>query len=212
MHKIGQNIVCAVIPAAGRSSRMGSFKPLLKFNEGITFIEKIVIEFLDFECDEIVVVVNEEIYNSVWNDILSKFEPKVSVIINNSLDLERFYSIKLGLSKLKNKHTCFIHNCDNPFINQNILTSIFKNRTPDGYVKPTFNNHGGHPILISEPIINRIIQSTENDANFRDVLNSFPSKKINIETKAVLTNINNQLEYQRFVESNSIANLGEEYL
>lgn len=205
MNKTEQNNICAVIPAAGKSSRMDSYKPLLKFDNDRTFIEKIVDEFLNFGCNEIIVVVNEEIYNNAWDNILSKFESKVSVIINKRLHFERFYSIKLGLGKLKSRQASFIHNCDNPFINQSILSTIFKNRISEGSVSPVYNNIGGHPILISKPIIERIIHSKENDANFKDVIHLFPSKKINIDDKDVLTNINTQLEYQEFLNSKSRA-------
>lgn len=206
MNKTEQNNICAVIPAAGESSRMDSYKPLLRFDNGRTFIEKIVHEFLNFGCGEIIVVVNEEIYNDAWDNILSKFDSKVNVIINRRLHFERFYSIKLGLEKLKNRQASFIHNCDNPFINQGILSAIFRNRFSEGSVSPVYNNSGGHPILISKPIIENIIHSKENDANFRDIIHLFPSKKINIDDKDVLTNINTQLEYREFLNSKSRTN------
>ncbi len=176
---------------------MGSFKPLLSYDNERTFIEKIIDEFLDFGCSEIVVVVNEEIYNNAWDKVLSKLDSKVNVIINDKLEFERFYSIKLGLTELKNKKNCFIHNCDNPFVNQEILRSVFENKIPDGYVSPSFDKQGGHPVLISEPIINSIINSAKNDANFKDVINSFPCKRININIKDILTNINTVSEYQQ---------------
>ncbi len=202
MRNNGENNVCAVIPAAGRSSRMRSYKPFLSFDSKRTFIEKIIDEFIDFGCDEIIVVVNEDIYNNSWDSVLSKLDTKVKVIINDKLENERFYSIKLGLKELNDNKNCFIHNCDNPFINQKILTTVFKNKISEGYVVPTYNNHGGHPVLISEPIINYIVSSTEDNANFKDVINTFPSKKINIDTKDVLTNINTESEYQQIVKLN----------
>nr|NQU91297.1 NTP transferase domain-containing protein [Bacteroidota bacterium] len=200
MNKSGQNNVCAVIPAAGRSTRMKSFKPLLTFDKERNFIEKIVDEFLEFGCSEIIVVVNEKLYNNPWIKVLSERASKVSVIINNKLEFERFYSIKLGLNKLRTKKYCFIHNCDNPFINQEIITTVFENKISDGYVSPIYNNQGGHPILISEPIIKSIIHSTENDSNFKDVINLFPCRKVNIDTKDILTNINTESQYHQLVD------------
>jgi molybdenum cofactor cytidylyltransferase len=200
MSKTGQNNVCAVIPAAGRSSRMRSFKPLLRFDEDRTFIEKIVGEFLDFGCSEIVIIVNDELYEQAWDDIFSKLDSGVSVIINDQLSFERYYSIKLGLQSLQNCEYCFIHNCDNPFVDQKIITALFKNKIGNGYVSPTFNKQGGHPILISEPIIKSIIHSKGNDSNFRDVLNPFTSKKISIDTQDILANINTELQYQQFAD------------
>jgi len=197
MNKPGQNNVCAVIPAAGRSQRMKTFKPLLKFDKEKTFIEKIVGEFLEFGCSEIIVIVNEEIYAMAWDKILSKMGSKVKIIVNDKLEFERFYSIKLGLEKLKNKHYCFIHNSDNPLLDQSILRTIFSNKISDGYVSPSFNNQGGHPVLISEPIISSIIQSNRNDSNFKDILNSFACKKVNLTNDNILVNINTEKEYKQ---------------
>ncbi len=200
MIKVDQNSVCAVIPAAGMSSRMKTYKPLLKFDKNQTFIEKIVDEFLNFGCNQIVVVTNREIYNEV-NKLLSKKGSRVSVIINDKLEFERFYSIKLGLNKIKEKTYCFIHNCDNPFINQQILSTVFKNKISGGYVCPIFNEKGGHPVLISKPIISTIVNTIDNDENFRDIISNFPINKVKINTKNILININTKSDYQQISET-----------
>lgn len=88
MINVKQNSVCAVIPAAGMSSRMKTYKPLLRFDKNRTFIEKIIDEFLNFGCNQIVVVTNREIYNEV-NKLLSEKGSHVSVIINDKLEIER---------------------------------------------------------------------------------------------------------------------------
>ena len=49
-----------VILAAGKSSRMGNLKFLLKYNERFTFIEKIIDTYQNYNCKEIVVVLNKE--------------------------------------------------------------------------------------------------------------------------------------------------------
>ncbi len=200
MMNVDQNSVCAVIPAAGLSSRMKTYKPLLKFDKKQTFIEKIVDEFLNFGCNQIIVVTNHEIYNEV-NQLLSEKGTHVSVIINDKLEFERFYSIKLGLNEIKEKTYCFIHNCDNPFINQQILSTVVKNKIPNGFVCPIYNKKGGHPVLISKPIINTIVNTINNDENFRDIINHFPISKVKINTKNILININTRSDYQQISET-----------
>jgi len=199
MSKFEKNNVCALIPAAGKSYRMKTYKPLLKFDKTRTFIEKIVDEFLNFGSKQIIVVVNQEIYNEICK-LLSKKSSAVCIVVNDKLEFERFYSIKLGLNKITEKTYCFIHNCDNPFINQKILTTIFENKISDGYVSPTFNIRGGHPILISKPIINNIVHSFKNDANFKEVISGFPVKKIDINNENILVNVNTQSDYQNIRE------------
>ena len=200
MTEKGNKNVNAVIPAAGRSQRMQSFKPLLPFDKERSFIEKIVDEFVDFGCNEIIVVINKDIYKVSKDTVLKKLERQVEIIINENLDYGRYYSIKLGLQKLKNKEYCFIHNCDNPLINQEILSGIFSHKFSGGYVSPVYDDHGGHPVLISKVMIKRIIESEENAANFREVIQSFPLKKININTKDILANINTINDYNQLLD------------
>ncbi len=104
------------------------------------------------------------------------------------------------MKKIPNTENCFIHNSDNPFINQEILNKVYTNKKNDGYVSPTYNGRGGHPILISKPIIEKIINSSENNSNFRDIINKFPSKKIEINNKEILTNINTKSEYNKLIK------------
>lgn len=202
MIKSGRNNVCAVIPAAGRSSRMNSYKPLLKFDEDRNFIEKIIDEFAEFGCKQVVVVVNEEIFLSEWNKTLSERAPGVSIILNDKLHLERYYSVKSGLKELEACDFCFIHNCDNPFIDQKILSAVFEKRIPDGYVSPVYNQKGGHPVLVSEPIINLIAESSEDDSNLREILSLFHCRKVNFDSEVILRNINTKKEYRHFIGLN----------
>lgn len=199
MGNIEQNSVCAVIPAAGRSSRMRTYKPLLKFNDSQTFIEKIVYEFQTFGCKKIIVVVNKNFYEEV-NHLFLKSESIVKVIINDNLDLERFYSIKQGLNQVSESDYCFIHNADNPFLNQDILELIFSRKKSDGYTYPDFKDRGGHPIIISKPVIDYITNVAGNNANFKDIIHRFPAIKVDVVSENILFNINTIEEYQQFFE------------
>ena len=196
MNKKSKNIksCSAVILAAGRSSRMGVPKFALKFNNQNTFLEEIIEKYNSFGCNEIVVVVNSEGV-SVLDKNKIKLSDKIKVFINEHLEWERFYSIKLGLKKSNNYHPVFIHNVDNPFVNLNILSSLFDEITATNFVVPEFKNKGGHPILISEKIIKNIISEEKNDLNFRDFLKRFEKKNIEVDDERILVNVNSEKEY-----------------
>lgn len=196
MKKFVKNKVAALIPAAGESSRMKTPKPFLKFDKERVFIEKIVDEFIAFGCQEIAVIVNEKIYQEC-SKLIQKKSPSIKIILNDRLDLERFYSIKLGLISLTNSDFCFIQNCDNPFINQEILQAIYKDKSLENYIQPTYKSRGGHPILLPKFISTKISQSKENDSNFKDILSHFPTKKVELDFENILLNINTNAEYQR---------------
>jgi len=100
-----------VILAAGTSSRMGTPKFLLKYNESTTFLEWIIKEYEAFACEQIVVVLNREGAN-LFESHYANFTDKLKIIINYHPEWERFYSVKLGLTALGSINPVFIHNVD----------------------------------------------------------------------------------------------------
>jgi len=189
----------ALVLAAGESRRMGEPKPFLKWDENTTFLEKIINDFLTFGCAEIVVLLNEK-----WIEIYEQnnytFLKTCKVVINKHLELERFYSVKLGVAALKpDTERCFIHNTDNPYLEQTLLENLFSEiSTNCDYVVPQFNDKGGHPIIINRKIIERI--TAENNLNFslKQILCNFEKKNLNCADNLTQININTMDEYNKF--------------
>ncbi|MCK5823490.1 MAG: NTP transferase domain-containing protein [Bacteroidales bacterium] len=185
-----------IILAAGNSGRMGEPKSLLKWDENETFIQKIIDEYKKFGCESIVVVVNNTVID-LYEKYSYKFFNEITLVINNHLEWDRFYSVKLGLNALKDKQFCFIQNVDNPFVSQELLQSLFADKDPFSYNAPYYKDKGGHPILINKKIINSIVNTSENDLNLKNVLSLFNKNKIAVNDKTILYNINNKQEYNR---------------
>ena len=200
MHERSKNIksCSVVILAAGNSSRMGMPKFALKFSDKVTFLEEIINKYKAFGCKEILVVLNREGV-SVLDQKNIKLSNEIKVVINEHIEWERFYSIKLGLKNLNNYHPVFIHNVDNPFVNLNVLDNLFCEITESNFVVPIFKNKGGHPILLSEKIIENIISEEKNDLNFRDFLKGFEKKIVEVEDEKILVNINSEKEYKEII-------------
>lgn len=202
--RIFKKPIATLILAAGESRRMNYPKSMLQVSNGTRFIDIIIQEFVNFNCSEIVVVINKELKENIFLD------DRIIIIINEHLEYERFYSIKIGLqalynhsqlSKEVNSDFCFIYNIDNPFIKENILSTLYKNRIGEGYVFPTFKGHGGHPVLIGKKIIEAVISEEKNDLNFRDFLNNYKYKKIEINDDSVLININSMDDYKHYFKN-----------
>ena len=185
----------AVILAAGISSRMQKPKALLGFSLEVTFIEKIVSEYANWGCTAISVVVGEKTASTV-KQLLSGHK-KVSVVVNDHPDSERFYSLKLGLENIKGADSCFFQNVDNPFVDSKILDALFEERSDDAYVTPIFEGRGGHPVLLNRKNINFIRNYHINDANLKLVLSGLAYKRVEMPNNKVLTNINTPEEYER---------------
>jgi CTP:molybdopterin cytidylyltransferase MocA len=200
MSKFGSEYksVGAVILAAGFSSRMKIQKPFLKYNENSVFIQKIIDNFLEFGCNIIVITVNNGIHE--WKKIQDYYKenPSIFFIANQFPEFERFYSIKIGLGRVANSNFCFIHNVDNPFIDKGILNLIYENKFEKGYTVPVYNGIGGHPVLLSQNVIKRIIAEKDNNKNFKDVLGDFERKNVELDTDKIHININSPIEYEKY--------------
>lgn len=188
---------CAVlITAAGFSGRMGVSKALLKWNHELNFLQKIISSYSAFGCNEIIVCLNEEVFAAV-SEISA---PNVQFIVNPHPEMERMYSIQLGMKAIKNASYCFIQAVDNPFINTIILEEIYHQKTSENYITPTYHDQSGHPILINKSIIEHICHIEFNHQNLKDVLHKFQRKKIAVEHSEILININTMDDYRKLIK------------
>jgi molybdenum cofactor cytidylyltransferase len=196
---------CAVIIlCGGKSQRMNFPKPYLNI-DGVTFIDKIIDTYFTQGIETICVVMNEEFCKDEWEYFLEKSKDKIMLIKNENPILGRFHSLKLGLKKVLDNDFCFIQNIDNPFVNNNLILNLWKNRNEDGFVSPLFNGNGGHPILISKKIIQQLDEMRDEDLNLKEVLKKFPKTVVEVDDETILMNINTPEQYQHFVQDNITA-------
>ncbi len=147
-------MIAAILLAAGRSSRMGAFKPLLPFGNQ-TVVEACVRNLLDGGVESITVVVGSR--EDEIRSALSNFP--VCFARNNEPDSEMSVSISAGIEQIPSQaEAVFIALVDQPAIPPaGIKTLIDKWNSGGGRLLiPEHNGRGGHPVLI--------------DASFRDQL------------------------------------------
>lgn len=185
-----------VIPAAGRSERMKELKAFLPYDKNTRFIEKIISTYSGWGCSEIVVVTNPEAMQRMKQTGI--IPSSVTLVLNDHLEFERFYSVKLGLGAIRKSSFCFIQNVDNPFIDSQILELIYAHRSDKKYVSPVFHNKGGHPVLLNRENMDRICKWNVNSANFKEVLGTMECKTVDMPDDRVLININSPEEYKSF--------------
>jgi len=187
----------AIILAAGESSRMGIPKLSLSYDESTNFLEHIVNEYELFGCNEIVIVVNGQGKKYLKeNDI--KFPENIKIVLNAHTELHRFYSLKIGVRALSNTKPVFIHNVDNPFVNQRVLTELVNKYKYADYINPQYNEKGGHPFLLSKTVINDIKSSHEDKLHLKEFLNQYSRLRIKVDDEKVLVNINTIDEYRTY--------------
>lgn len=184
-----------IILAAGLSERMKELKAFLHYDENTLFIEKILSTYSDWGCSEIVVVTNPKALQQMKQKRM--IPSSVTIVVNEHLEFERFYSVKLGLGAIRKSSYCFIQNIDNPLITPQILDLLYDHRSSEKYVSPVFKNKRGHPVLLNRENINRILNWPVNSVNFREVLSTMECLKVEMPDDRVLININSHEEYRR---------------
>jgi len=189
--------IAAIILAGGESRRMDQPKAFLQFDKNRTFVERITDEYLIAGIKNIILVINAFALNSENENILSHLEKKIKIVFNRNPEKGRLYSINLGLTEAHKVKGCFIQNVDNPFVNSRLLKKMIPLLKTDSYVSPTYNNKGGHPILISKSIFETISTGNDTSISLRNKLKEFNRIKI-LAKEQVLININTLEEYSKY--------------
>lgn len=187
----------AIVLAAGKSKRMGMPKLWIKHKNGLTFWEHLIKKFEAFGCREIITVINSDA-QELMNNVNVENYRNHKFAINEYPDWERFYSLKVGIKKLKEVIPVFIHNIDNPFVEIGVLESLANQIYEADYISPSYRGKGGHPNLISTKIVKEILNEPEDQIHLKEFLSKFQRKKIEIRDKRILLNINTEEKYEEW--------------
>jgi len=183
-----------IILSAGFSSRAEQPKAFLKYNKDLSFLEHYIQIYQRAGIANIFIVVNSIINEQVDNLILDY--GNVELILNPKPEDGRFSSILLGLQALK-QCPCFIQNIDNPFVDEPLVNRMMSDLGDDNYVVPEFEGKPGHPVLLSENIVN-YLSLLNKEANLREELNNFQKTSLEWNDPGILANVNTQEEYREY--------------
>lgn len=137
--------VAAILLAAGRSRRMGAFKPLLPFGDR-TVIECCIKNLRDAGIGEIIVVLGhraEELRQHLQED-------NVSFVVNPNPDSEMSVSIAYGIERVNEDALAVIIGLvDHPAVSPETIGILIQEwKAGAGLVQPEHQGRGGHPVLV----------------------------------------------------------------
>ena len=185
----------AVSTAAGKSSRMGSFKPLLKIGN-LTVAGQVIQNFHAAGISDIVLVTGnnaEELERSLRHMDLV-------FLRNDRYEYnEMFDSVKIGLNYLKD--TCdrvFLTPVDVPLFTPQTVKALLKSKANIGI--PTYKGETGHPIILDSSAIKKILDFS-GDGGLRDAITKLSLHVEHIETgdQGVLYDMNTQADYEKIL-------------
>ena len=133
----------AVVVAAGMSSRMGDFKPLMDLG-GRPMIDRTVSSLLEGGVSQVVVVAGRRA-----DDLRAHFVgSSVRVVVNECYaQSHMFDSVLLGLSALEGDFEgVLVTPGDIPLVHPSTLRSLMK--VPGAVLQPAFCGRAGHPVLL----------------------------------------------------------------
>lgn len=170
--------ISAIILAAGFSSRMKRFKPLLRIGEK-TFAEHAIALFKRAGIGDIVTVVGH---------LSEKLIPVVKAassryVINDNYHDGMYSSIQTGVKALR--HPCdafFLLPVDIPFVLPTTirqLSNAFCKNSLSMVCYPQFQSRRGHPPLINSKLIDEIL-SYSGQGGLREFLRSYENQAISI--------------------------------
>jgi CTP:molybdopterin cytidylyltransferase MocA len=146
----------AILLAAGRSSRMGAFKPLLPFGNK-TVIECCIDSLREGGVETIVVVLGHRA------DDLREELTGVSFAVNPDPDSEMGASIAAGVRELPgDAQATLIALADHPAVPASVVTTVIAEWTQGTrIVVPTWQGRGGHPVLVDLSFRPELLNLTE---------------------------------------------------
>lgn len=181
-----------VVLAAGLSSRMGAFKPLLPFGKS-TIIETVVNTALELS-ERIIVVVGfraQDIIN------LKHWGNRVVFAENKHYEKGMFSSVKIGVSQVKSRRF-FIALGDQPQIRATVYQQLLTAAHTD-VIQPAYKGKHGHPLLLSENVRQVILSAGENDPNInlRKVVEPFRKRIVEMNEPGVLIDLDTPEDLRR---------------
>ena len=188
--------IAALILCAGRSSRMGDFKPLLPLGRD-NFIERIIGLYRGVGIENIVVVCGHEAQRVIPE--LTRLG--VGFVMNPHYDRGMFSSIQTGVHRLDGRGLAFfLHPADIPFVQPNTIQSLIAAFSTGGVdiCRPCYLGKHGHPPLISLALTGAIIGFND-EGGMRALLAEYTEKSRDVycTDPGILLDIDTPEDYEK---------------
>jgi molybdenum cofactor cytidylyltransferase len=189
-------MVCAIILAAGRSTRMGTQKLLLPL-AGKPLIARVVDEVLASPVDEVVVVVGLD-GDAMRQALVGR---QVRFVRNPDRDGDMLSSVRSGVGALSSACSAVLVVLgDQPDIRRESIAELLEalGATARGIAVPTHGGRRGHPLLFAAHYRQEILTHYD-DVGLRGLLRAHPDEVVEVESQAsdVLEDVDEPADYQR---------------
>jgi molybdenum cofactor cytidylyltransferase len=193
-------MICAIVPAAGQSHRMGTAKQLLPWGSS-TILGHIVDQLRRSRIDEIYVVVGHQAERIVE----SLPRQAVCIVDNPSDSADMLSSVRCGLRALPLQcQAIMVALGDQPAITRELIDAMIQSfgakasTSEKGIVVPTYGGKRGHPLLFSAQYSREILQQYD-ATGLRGLLLAHRDEiyELSVSNPGVLADIDDPADYAR---------------
>jgi molybdenum cofactor cytidylyltransferase len=172
-------LVDCIVLAAGRSERMGRWKPLLPFR-GSTIVETVVEAALAV-CSRVILVTGFR-----GDELAARFagEPRVLAVENPDWALGMFSSIQKGAARVESARF-FLNLGDMPLVGPAVYRALLEAPEAD-FVFPVHGGMRGHPVLLSSRARAAVLAADAATGDMKDIARRLSVAEIPWPDEAVL--------------------------
>jgi molybdenum cofactor cytidylyltransferase len=174
-----------IVPAAGRSERMGRWKPVLPFGEG-TIIEAVVAAALR-TCPRVLLVTG---YRGAELAAVFRGEPRVLPVENPGWAQGMFSSIRSGVAQVRTTRF-FVTLGDMPWITEAVYAALLLQDEADA-IFPVHDGRRGHPVLFHERVKSAVDSADPARGSMRTIADSFRVREMPWPDGTVLRDIDTE--------------------
>lgn len=189
-------MIGAVILAAGKSSRMGAFKPMLRLGEESA--ARRIVKTLKAGGAQAVLVVTGRQAEELRQHLM---DLDVCFVHNEAYETSQMLdSVKLGLEQLKDSCSrILITPVDAPLFLEDTVRRLIG--VKDDVAIPVCGGTDGHPVCISREAAGRILLY-EGEKGLRGAMHNcgLPLLRMDVDDEGVLTDMDTPADYQRILE------------
>ncbi len=193
---------CAILLAAGESSRMGQLKALLPWR-GQTLLEHQVFALREGGADRVIVVLGHRA--GELSPLLDGMDG-VSWTLNPDYLQGKTTSIKAGLAVLDPDavNDILLLNVDQPRSPEDVACVLNTHQSHEYSVTvPEHNGKGGHPIVLSATLLPELREINEESQGIKAVVRRHPESvnRIPLDNPEILLDLNTPEQYRAAVEA-----------
>ena len=188
--------------AAGKSTRMGEAKQLLRLGESTVLgrtIENVRLALVD----EIVLVLGASA-EDIRRQLPASLLEGLKVVVNPAYEQGMASSLRAGLSALDPEiGAALIVLADQPFVRPETLDQLADHyrRSKAQIVIPSYRGVRGNPVLLDRSVFAEVM-ALQGDVGCRAIFASHPegTVRLEVEDEGILLDIDNQEDYERLRE------------